>query len=315
MSALAPLGAAGANQPIAFANYSDSEQLPFGEAIQTSCIIERTLGDRRLGSHVLSGLELLLPLLIDASKLDFSALRGAFPAARPLEVDTVVDTSSFIADHVLGATYARTADADTVACFGLKPFYDGGAGLAFNGLPRDATTLASLSTAAAASAALRAAERAPSATAKPPAQYTVAGPREMTPQWLPLWRKCCDDLNEALAVLPPTRSLLSYVYARLGADAGACIRGLHNAGINWGAFALFRMQRYRLKHNAPLPPHRLQGRIRMHSVMYATARSTATHTATISSSSHRALSNPLLPARNASSRCSTWTWPSLPIPL
>ena len=235
MSALAPLGAVGANQPVAFANYSDSEQLPFGEAIQTSCIIERTLGDRRLGSHVLSGLELLLPLLIDGPRLDVDALRSAFPAARPRDADAVVDTAAFVADHVLGATYARTADADTVASFGLQPIYDGGAGLEFNGVPRDATTLASLSAAPAAAAALRAAERAPSAAAAPPAQYTVAGPREMTAQWAELWRRCCDEFRAALATVPPTRSLLAYVYARLGADAGACIRGLHNAGINWGA--------------------------------------------------------------------------------
>ena len=43
--------------------------------VRPACIVERTRGDRRLGSHVLAGLELLLPLLIDPTALTTDKVR------------------------------------------------------------------------------------------------------------------------------------------------------------------------------------------------------------------------------------------------
>jgi hypothetical protein len=232
-TALAARNAAGANEPIALMLYSDAAQQPLGPAIPTACIVERTIGDRRLGTHVLSGLELLLPLLVNEAAIDVAALREAFPPNRPRENGKIVDTTELIADHVLGATYAwKKLDLDA---FGLAPFYDGRAGLLYP-IPRDRSTMAHLSWNASASAAIAAAEHAPDVLTDPPLQFTREGSRLMPAEWRKVWHRCCEELKTAMAALPPGRSLLAYVFARLGDDAGACIRGMHDAGINWGTY-------------------------------------------------------------------------------
>jgi hypothetical protein len=109
-------------------------------------------------------------------------------------------------------------------------FYRPTSGLCFGDVARDASTLANLSSATAAAAAIRAAETAPSAAAPPPQQFTNQGCspslRDMPNAWLSLWSRCCNDLAAAVALIPPSRSLLAYLFSRLGADAGACIRGM-----------------------------------------------------------------------------------------
>lgn len=203
--------------------YSAAAQLPLGPSVPVACIVERTLGDRRLGSHVLAGLELLFPLILNASAVDTAAVLSAFPASQPRDGNAPVPTTEFVADHVLAATY------DWMGQTGVE-FYCPTSGLSFSDVARDASTLANLSAAAAASAAIRAAETAPSASAPPPQQFTNqdCSPtlRDMPSSWSSLWTRCCDDLTVAAARIPPGRSLLAYLFSRLGADTGACIRGM-----------------------------------------------------------------------------------------
>ena len=83
-----------ANAPLGYALYAAAAQLPFGAAAPTACILQRTAGDRRLGTHVLAGLEYLLPLLLGggaagAGEAAAAAAAAAFPSARPREPDTV----------------------------------------------------------------------------------------------------------------------------------------------------------------------------------------------------------------------------------
>lgn len=188
-----------------------------------SCIVERTLGDRRLGSHVLAGLELLFPLILNASAIDEAAILSAFPAARPRDSDGPLPTTEIVADHVLAAT------SDWMGQSGVD-FYCSTSGLCFADIARDASTLADLCTASAASAAIRAAETSPSASSPPPQQFTnQAGEprlRDMTSSWSALWTRCCEELKRATAGIPAGRSVLAYLYSRLGADTGACIRGM-----------------------------------------------------------------------------------------
>jgi hypothetical protein len=61
----------------------------------------------------------------------------------------------------------------------------------------------------------------------------------MPPEWVELWTQCCAQLADAMSKLPPGRSLLAYLYSRIGADAGTCVRGLHNAGVCWGTYLDF----------------------------------------------------------------------------
>ena len=64
-----PQGILGANGAMGVYVY-DAPNQPFGPDVSVpACIIERTYGDRRLGTHVLAGIELLLPLLLDVPRL------------------------------------------------------------------------------------------------------------------------------------------------------------------------------------------------------------------------------------------------------
>ena len=234
-AALAPFDAASANLPVASMSYTGAAQNPLGAGSPTACIVERTLGDRRLGSHLLAGLELLLPLLLcDEEGAEGSlaggegALRTAFPSARPTESGAPIPTALFVGDHVLASFYSFQAP-DIAEAMLLKPFYDPAAGLEGAGwaLPRDGSTMANLPGNAAAHDALKAAERAANVSRFVPQQFTREGPRPMAPEWLPLWTQAVGEYAAALKALPAGgASLLAYMFSRLGDDAGTVIRGV-----------------------------------------------------------------------------------------
>ena len=243
--------------PVAMMLYSGATELPLGPAVPTACIVERSLGDRRLESHVLAGLKRLLPLLIDTEKFDYEVLLRAFPRERPPNDDGIreyehlpMSTTQFIMDH-----FEACRDDFHGGALKKNEFYTSTAGFFF--LPRDATTMINLSdpSAAAAVAALQASQQLPSPSC-PPEQVTNSGvsdmyvhrrvcfpqrvtPLCMLPEWAGLWARCCAQLADAAAKLPPGRNLLAYLYSRIGVDAGTCIRGLHNAGICWGTYQDF----------------------------------------------------------------------------
>ena len=64
--ALGPRGIPGANISCGIYTYGEPNR-PLGDGpdFEPACIVERTLGDRRFGTHVLAGLELIMPLFID----------------------------------------------------------------------------------------------------------------------------------------------------------------------------------------------------------------------------------------------------------
>ena len=81
---LSPSGIIGTNTSMGYYLYDGDSELPLGRdhpSFQTACIVERTRGDRRFGTHVLAGITLLLPELLDIRKLDTEAMRSAFPEA------------------------------------------------------------------------------------------------------------------------------------------------------------------------------------------------------------------------------------------
>ena len=238
--ALAPLGVVSANSAVGLMRYSAPAQLVFGPRFPPACIVERTLGDRRLGTHVLAGLELLLPSLIDARAMDADALLAVFPPLRPRDASAdgrVVSTAALFGDYCIGTALA-SLDAEAVAGDGLGP-----RGLEWPDLPRDGRTLADLT---AASRALP--ERAPDPAAAPPAQYTREGAREMLPRWRAAWVEACGALSAALTSArakadggsmsagAPVSSALAYLFSRVGYDAGRILRGLHAAKTSWGTY-------------------------------------------------------------------------------
>ena len=84
-AALEPQGIPGCNVALGSYVYGPPH-CPLGEAedeLVPRCIVQRTRGDRRLGTHVLAGLELILPLLLDAGALGGEAgMRAPAPSGR-----------------------------------------------------------------------------------------------------------------------------------------------------------------------------------------------------------------------------------------
>jgi len=165
--------------------YSGAAELPFGPAIPTACIVERSLGDRRLSTHVLAGLDRLLPLVINVERLDHEVLLRAFPQDRPFRdayatsrdpqqyENLPSSTSDFITDHCEGCR-----DDYLCGIHKKNEFYCKTSGYIPG--PRDSTTMMNLSgqTAAAAAAALQASEQPPSPSC-PPQQVTNSGKTDM----------------------------------------------------------------------------------------------------------------------------------------
>ena len=91
--------------------YTAAAQLPLGPLIPTACIVSATLGDRRLRSHVLAGLELLMPLLIDDARLNAALLLRAVPAGRPMSEESEgrlpEPTCDFVVDHCIASRGAQ----------------------------------------------------------------------------------------------------------------------------------------------------------------------------------------------------------------
>jgi hypothetical protein len=74
--------------------------------------MQRTRGDRRLGTHVLAGVELLLPALLDpaAAAMQTPALLCRFPPARAALAapagDAVVLSADFMTDRMMAGSAA-----------------------------------------------------------------------------------------------------------------------------------------------------------------------------------------------------------------
>lgn len=77
-AAMEPHGVMGANIAMGAYEYGAPNQ-PFGPDVSVpACIVEGTLGDRRLGTHVIAGLELLMPILVNDQASNLEQLVGLF---------------------------------------------------------------------------------------------------------------------------------------------------------------------------------------------------------------------------------------------
>ena len=240
---LSPLGIVGANVSVGWYLYS-APNAPFGEGEmhRPACIVEAARGDRRLGTHVLAGLALLLPSLLrpslptpssggsdreadDAAAARVHTLLAQFPEARPPAEHAT--TAALASDHLLAKEYFWA---------GLCPDAHG---LTWADFPRAASGFAnaarSVGEAGGPGAAL--APRAPSHEDPPPQQWTNDGPRDMDGTWRERWRLAVDDLRVALAAAPGGgEGALSYLYSRAGFECGRFLRALHATGVSWGTY-------------------------------------------------------------------------------
>lgn len=148
--------------------------------VQPYCIVEETRGDRRFGTHVLAGLELLLPTLVKGLP-SFDELAAAALPSRPLRdfCGDIYSTGEIMLDVALG-------------------------GLAFPGL-KVPDCFASLCDSKLLPVV------APSANVEPE-QWTAAGPVPLQAKWRNIWKAKCDQLANS----PNLDIVLPYLYSRCG---------------------------------------------------------------------------------------------------
>mmetsp|Transcript_21614 Transcript_21614/g.40034 ORF Transcript_21614/g.40034 Transcript_21614/m.40034 type:complete len:702 (+) Transcript_21614:50-2155(+) len=217
-NSMEPKGILGANVAMGAYVY-DAPNQPFGPDVSVpACIVQQTHGDRRLGTHVMAGIELILPMILNTAMLRTDALLALFPAARTsLDAggDPVVSTAALMSDHMMAL--------EMVAAGVLEP---GAQGLSFD-VPRDGTVLAP-----------RANTVLPYRRLEPgvyPLQWTREGSREMSPEWRELWDQCAMEYNKCLEACVD-ESVLGYLFSRLGNDCGKIMRGMHDARVSWGTY-------------------------------------------------------------------------------
>jgi hypothetical protein len=205
-----PLGIASANEAVGWWEYDDPN-MPLGPLVRPVCIIQRTYGDRRLSTHVLSGIEKILERFVDVPALD---LHEAFPPARPLTDRGVPeDTASLATDHMLSYHFLGK-DLSPLDIHSVVR------GDAFD-LPRDGTLFAN-------SLALILPEKAPDADL----------PKLADARWETLWKDTCFRLRTRLSGLAdqPGSSVLAYLYSRIGVECGEILRAMHDRGVSWGTY-------------------------------------------------------------------------------
>lgn len=217
-ASMEPQGILGANWAMGAYQYTEPN-MPFGPELSVpACIVEGTRGDRRLGSHVLASLEIIMPMLVDAGSVDVAALKSMFIEPRQEENhdDPVVTTAQFMSDHMLGVEMAA-AGVMAADCKGLS--WD---------MPRDKTTMAD-------GTGLELPLK-PLNVDELPEQWTGDGPRPMADDWIPLWKQYASEYNALLESCPNSSKVLGYLFSRFGNDSGRILRAMHDVRISWGTY-------------------------------------------------------------------------------
>ena len=228
----------GCNQAMGFYVYAEPH-CPFGSAnpeLVPACIVEQTRGDRRLGSHVFAGIELLLPALLDVHALGPAYLEALFPFARRELNKSACNggDDQQVVTHAFPTTVPTTAElayyhsqlvqAGEAALWTLPEKYhallreednveDGTTGLEqepegrhndgsrVKTFPLDASLLADLFHAT----NTEFPERAP-ACGDYPQQWTKDGPRPMADNWKALWDATAASLAATLEIIKGRRT-------------------------------------------------------------------------------------------------------------
>jgi len=215
---LEPQNILGANWAMGAYEY-DAPNQPFGSDLSVpACIVEGTRGDRRLGSHVLASLEIIMPTLVDASALDVDALKTLFVEPRRNDAgdDPVASTAQFMSDHMLGVEMAAS---------GVMPA--GCKGLTWD-MPRDKSTLVD---GASVDLPLK-----KISVDELPLQWTGDGTQEMAAEWVPLWKQYATEYNALLDSCSNSGKVLGYLFSRFGNDAGRIMRAMHDVRVSWGTY-------------------------------------------------------------------------------
>jgi len=258
---LSPCGILSCNKSIGLSLY-DAPNQPFGNGIDfiPACVVEKTIGDRRFGTHVLAGIELILPYLIDFSAITAGSILSVIPPFRPRseirsddgELASISTTAELITDYQMGTSL--TCDESN------------GYGIFYPDLPRDSTILTSMLDSSRGlpevSPQNKSSGDSGSSSDFFPQQWTREGPKEMTEEWKLRWTRECEHFQSLLIVIQskrlkgredssngaqnpptslsspgtPTSNVLAYLFSRTGYDAGKILRGMHQHRVSWGTY-------------------------------------------------------------------------------
>eukprot|EP00054_Salpingoeca_dolichothecata_P015663 m.90681 g.90681 ORF g.90681 m.90681 type:complete len:537 (-) comp21597_c1_seq4:48-1658(-) len=194
---LKPFGMRCANRPIALYKYEiPNSELP---KIIRTCSVFETEGDRRLSDHVLRGIELLLPALIDKQKFNAQELWKSFPDGvfgRRGQTDPDDQTVVFSEIDATSMQYACNdkRDSSTLLDLASKKF-------SFLKAPH------------------------------PEKNFPANAPKRLKTEW----KKNCDILAKFLEDNSDT-NLLAYIYWRFGWECAVVIHVLEKAEISWGTY-------------------------------------------------------------------------------
>jgi hypothetical protein len=239
-------GISSANRALGYFQYGkpDNEYLSSGASAVAAafannnaptpcCVVMKTLGDRRLGSHVLAGIALILDRLVDVDSINVERLKALFPLTRSADVESptgFVTTDVLMSDHQLAVAI----------------MYFGGSIDNCNGLSFLEPRIPALFADALQTSAQALAERAPDAALLP--DQFVQESKSFEPcdvRWATAWRETCDCLQLRLKRLQQRReagetnlpAALAYLYARIGFECGRFLHVLHRqCGVSWGTY-------------------------------------------------------------------------------
>jgi tRNA-dihydrouridine synthase A len=203
--------------------------------IQPTCIVEQTFGDRRLGTHVLSGLEVLLPSLLSKEIKDddyISTLTSLFHTSRPDPL--CYSTSEILSDHMLARELYMSGAGDDVEGLmwpnisrGMNATCFANAYSWFNLDDEKSKWSSPLSL------------FAPDQN-NIPKQWSLTGSEKMSYTWQKHWKEACAKLSEAMTIADDTNGnanyALVYTYGRIGYEIGKFLRLLHIRRISWGTY-------------------------------------------------------------------------------
>ena len=208
----------GCNKALGYYRYSAPNK-PLGGRITPCCIVEETVGDRRLGTHVLGGIEMILPRLVDENVLNETSLLAIYPEKRPGRGHpaSLVTAQELMTDYM-------------IAKCNVPPHESHGLPTGYPDLPRDHTLFGTFRT-------TPLPETAPDKTELPP-QLTRTGPQKADPRWSTLWKENCERLTASLEELKDSGkpSVLAYLFSRIGYECGQFLHHLHAMKVSWGTY-------------------------------------------------------------------------------
>lgn len=224
------------NMPIAMMLYESPEQLPLGCTFPTACIVSKTIGDRRFGSHVMAGLEIILPLLINETGIELTTLLQLFPSDRPMTTtkDNLLipsNTNDMISDFCLNQ-YMKFNSNDIID-------FEYVGSLTQSDFRIDRQHLADLTLSKENQNMIANLECAPNKY-NFPKQYTRTTVSAMQPSWQNVWTNECEVfqclLNEIHSTNQSMPSVLTYFFSRTGYDSGRILKAVHASGTSWGTY-------------------------------------------------------------------------------